>query len=888
MPSRESGLNSDDSGRRRSTRTTRDNQNQKEPKNNNANNQNQPQPSDLHKGQQSGQNESSGRQSSLADGVRHDGSQPGGGSGQDQALNAGSKGAASDVGKQGGGDMSQSDGINAAAGAAGRAVGEQQAKKGKGAASKEQGGKQGSSSASSGQKNKPSNSADKNSRRSQSNDTDSNKSSTRGQNADSKSNESSGINNQSKSPGDKDSASSKLAGAGGESEDHKQNGNANGADNNNPEADPTADPKTGMTGGLNGIGADATGVDYSDKKLGDRLEHQAADVAMDATPYLGQVNSARKALKNYNKEKNAAGGDDDQLSDKVEEGADKVVDGGINTAKAAGVGVGGGAMGIGAMMALMFVKTLTLVKAMGGMAMGLLASIGSAISSAFATVTSFLAATLSIGTTAATALLSTVIAGVLVVTSVVGMSVASPRDAGNAASNACSPTNTAVVSGVMDRIESDGETTAQREENAGKLWSVYSELGGTKTQTAAVLGNLHVESVGLDPTAVETILDEPFLNGPKKQAAEAAKFDVKVVAPAYAADYPAIQQMGIGLAQWTNGRNLLLQAFAEEQDMPWHEFDTQMMFMLEGDEGYRQDQLLDFIKSGSSNVDTETERFMNTWIGLTSPNDSLGKRLTAAKDYAFMLERATADKDYAEGILAGVNIDKSEGNNAAGAFHQDDGCGDTVKSHYANVSVDGTGAVPTDLTLTPWKRDDLPESLKKYAVNPEDTGIAWGNAEGWAPQILPDQCVALSDSYMVNLYPEWNKGGRSTQKPNGNGHVTASVWAAHFGETTSKAPQKGAVFSSNVFPPYGHTGIVMHVFENGDILAVEQNIRGYSGQFAPGLNYSWSWQVYRKGTYESENWDFFKPSEFEPQWYKDGRTVDTPDESESDSEDVAA
>lgn len=639
-------------------------------------------------------------------------------------------------------------------------------------------------------------------------------------------------------------------------------------------ADPAADPKSGLTGGLDGIGADATGVDYSDKGLKDRLEHQAADVAMDATPYLAQFNSARKALKNYNKEKNAAGGDDDQLSDKVEDATDKVVDGGINTAKATGAAAGAGGLGIGGMMGLMMVKTLLFFKGLGSMALGLLGSIGSAIAGAFTAATSFVAGMLGVGTAVAASFIGTMTAGAVLTSAIFGtFLLGPPRDAGNA-TNACTPDTAIVSEAVSDRVESDGQGDAQREENAKKLWSVYSELGGTKAQTSAVLGNLHHESAGLDPTAVETILGEPFMNGPQKQAAEAADFKIAAVNPSYSARFPAITYMGIGLAQWTNGRNLLLQEFSKAQDMPWHQFDTQMMFMLEGDEEYRQTQLLDFIKSGGSNVDSATGDFMTGWIGLPSGHASLSARQGHAQDYAFMLERATADKNYAEGILAGVNIDKSEGNNAAGAFHQDDGCGDTVKSHYGSAVADGTGAVPTDLTLTPWKKDDLPESLQQYAVDPEDTGISWGNADGWAPQIYPDQCVALSDSYMINLYPEWNKGGRSTAKPRGNGHATAGSWAAHFGETTSPVPQKGAVFSSNVFPPYGHTGIVQHVFENGDILVVEQNIRGYSGQLAPGMSYSWSWQVIRKGTYESEGWEFFKPSEFEPQWYKDGSGED--------------
>lgn len=56
-----------------------------------------------------------------------------------------------------------------------------------------------------------------------------------------------------------------------------------------------------------------------------------------------------------------------------------------------------------------------------------------------------------------------------------------------------------------------GNVSGDMDESARKLYSFFTQLGYTKTNIAGVFGNWEVES-GLDPTAVETIFDEPFLD----------------------------------------------------------------------------------------------------------------------------------------------------------------------------------------------------------------------------------------------------------------------------------------------------------------------------------------------------------------------------------------
>lgn len=613
-------------------------------------------------------------------------------------------------------------------------------------------------------------------------------------------------------------------------------------------------------------GSNATGVDYSDKSMKDQLEHQAADLAMDATPILGQINSARKALKDANKKKRElTGPKEDDALDSVEKGADKVVDGGIKGVKIAAAGAAAGSVGAMAMATMMVIKLLMMIKgvamAMFGKVLGFFTGI---IKGAGSIVSSLLGVSATVGNAIASGVIgiSLTVGGGLGIGALENMN----RDSGGV--GACLPDSTSVPESSQDYVQGGGDATLMQEENAGKLWSVYSELGASKEQTAAVLGNLHHESSGLDPTATETIYAEPFQMGPRKMDALAKDYKVGLIDSAYGARFPAIKYIGIGLAQWTNDRNRLLIDYADKQGANWYDFDTQIGFMLAGDSPGRQTQLTDFLAATPGNIDAETERFMNSWIGLSSPNPSIGERKTNSAEYLFLLERATADTDYAETILSGINVNRGDGNASAGAYHRDDGCGDAIISHYRGKEVDGTGEVPAGLVLVPWTRETLPESLRPFSVDPGMAGLTWGSAAGWASGVIADQCVALSTSYFMQLYPDWDKDGKATTRPFGNGKDTAPGWAKHYGESLSDSPQSGSVFSDKTSSSYGHTGIVQHVFANGDILVNEQNVRGASGEGA-GISYSWSWRIIKKDRYQQSNWVFFKPANAEPKWSSD-------------------
>lgn len=153
-----------------------------------------------------------------------------------------------------------------------------------------------------------------------------------------------------------------------------------------------------------------------------------------------------------------------------------------------------------------------------------------------------------------------------------------------------------------------------------------------------------------------------------------------------------------------------------------------------------------------------------------------------------------------------------------------------------------------------WKRDELPDEMKKFAVNPESIGLSWGNASGWeAIAYNGGQCTDFSASFSYKLW-----GLKQTA---GNGMAVVNNWISAYGNKgKTDSPKNGAVFSSPPVAsnPYGHTGIISHVFENGDILIVEQNVLGYSGD-SIGQKYTWSYHLVPNGGYAG--WSFYYPGD---------------------------
>lgn len=90
--------------------------------------------------------------------------------------------------------------------------------------------------------------------------------------------------------------------------------------------------------------------------------------------------------------------------------------------------------------------------------------------------------------------------------------------------------------------------------------------------------------------------------------------------------------------------------------------------------------------------------------------------------------------------------------------------------------------------------------------------------------------------------------------------MVVSNWVRAFGGNSDKKPSSGAVFSASGSSSAGHTGVVSHVFENGDMLIVEQNFSTYSGDNGGFGQYSWNYRYVSTLELVKDGYSFYNPA----------------------------
>lgn len=412
-----------------------------------------------------------------------------------------------------------------------------------------------------------------------------------------------------------------------------------------------------------------------------------------------------------------------------------------------------------------------------------------------------------------------------------------------------------------------GSAQMETDENVKKIYSVLTQAGFTKEAIAGVVGNWFAES-SVDPTGMETIYNEPFQIGPRKRAAIEANYNKQIIAPGY--DFSAIKLIGIGMGQWTNGRNTGLRNYAASKQRNWYELELQLEYFLvePGEVTY-----VNSFKNFKGSPEDAALDFEAKWERVAYATE---KRINAAKRFYAMFDTFVVDKDYADSVLSSAAVDASTVNHVQAMANKSK----KNKCDKKKVSdiMDYTGVWPDDVQGWAWDPETLPASLKKYTHDPAQYGLSYGGSKNWIEG--SGQCVDFSNSYYSVLYPDF--AGITY----GNGTATADRWAERFNETTTKVPHKGAVFScdNSYSDGAGHTGIVEHVFANGDMLVIEQNTAPFSGD-AAGKPNTWNWRKVSKAEYTNEssktgntwNWRFFKPSSVKSKWRAQKESKDKKD-----------
>ena len=382
---------------------------------------------------------------------------------------------------------------------------------------------------------------------------------------------------------------------------------------------------------------------------------------------------------------------------------------------------------------------------------------------------------------------------------------------------------------------------------AETLFKVLTEdFGLSGTSAAGWIGNVQAES-GFDMAAVEAENNQSYAG------------------------------RGYGLFQFTPGSKYLDSEFYKKGASQEEEIKHQVEFVWNSEfangayQSYLPNASSWFGLSGVDSIDDvldndNVENAMLIFFSVYERGDVAQmhreRRLTAAKaaNSLFNTKNVKADKSKWK-LSGGTSSNTATITTKAGLNEDNVDCDeDSSKDSDSGGATDGTGTVPADATAWGYKPDEVPDSLKGFIHDPAKLGMEYGGSKGWydpGSLYLAGQCVNFTIS-MANII--WGHEGSVT----GDGISQAQGWAGVFGNSTKTKPKAGAVFSSGSSNP-GHTGIVSHVFENGDILIIEQNTP-LSGADYYGKSWTWNYRIHTVAQQKADNFVFAYPDSGEPKW----------------------
>ena len=339
-------------------------------------------------------------------------------------------------------------------------------------------------------------------------------------------------------------------------------------------------------------------------------------------------------------------------------------------------------------------KILAFMKNMMMLMMQLLQN---AIALATAAVQAVIASVVHIITTIAAALaISTIAATIGVIGAVAVVAVAAVVVVSGVVNDQTAQRDSVTVDCKVDYKSYDDLSSLDNEELdaiASKVYSALSVYGLPDVNISGILGNWAIES-GIDATSVETIFDEKYTIGSRKQNAmgDWDEFVKDVVFPAYnrkvsinESGYQATDGYcypGIGLGQWTGERARMLVIWAqnastEDLERHWYDMDVQLSFMVGGD--IRKSWLEAWTTEATPEL--AAKNFKEGWEG--NGNGTLEDRQKQAAYYFMRMGEWEVDADYGQSILELAGTTSVNGD-ARAAVQNYDKCG--VRS-YENASI---------------------------------------------------------------------------------------------------------------------------------------------------------------------------------------------------------
>lgn len=423
---------------------------------------------------------------------------------------------------------------------------------------------------------------------------------------------------------------------------------------------------------------------------------------------------------------------------------------------------------------------------------------------------------------------------------------------------------------------------AQQLENVKKIYSVLKEYGLSDAEIAGAVGNMQQES-GINPKRIEAMnsANESTFTKANKEGSTVenlfgswdsfvARYGGGLNESGYL--YEGQHWMGVGLIQWTGGSNYSLWKWAKANNMDMWALDTQLTALLTPESGPYADRLKVFVTKDNKTPESAAVNFLNFVeyaSGSFTPGDGTHAKAENRQKYAaawyVKIKEMQVDKDYAKSVLAKVtsSIKAASDGKVSSTQADADDCNDESVSYGGSGWQEKGGTYSSNTGgWQAWKYDQLPDELKQYAIDPRSVGMKWHSSEGWTigagnyiSSNINDQCTTLSAALIGVL---WQKDGKPLGMGaglSGNGDQLVGQMVSTMGVKSRTEPVSGDLVSTGT---YNHTQVVSHVFENGDILVVEQNVTGFSGQ-GNGESFSWSYQYVTKAKYEADKYTFASP-----------------------------
>lgn len=459
---------------------------------------------------------------------------------------------------------------------------------------------------------------------------------------------------------------------------------------------------------------------------------------------------------------------------------------GADIAKGAvgGVAVGGAAHVVAIMMLLQFLKQmLAMVQAMiHNLLTSIMAFIANMISSVVGTVVAFgsgIAGALGLSTLVGAVVAGAGIIGAIFVT-VVGLFSGSSSSAAQYDDPVLSCLMSADVKAAVD--SADPTDISERElANAKEVYAVLAGWGMPDANIAGIIGNWQAES-RIDPTSVEGIFNAPYVMNPQKKA--------------LATD----TNKGIGLGQWTFGRNANLRKFADKLGKSWWTLEVQLSYMLSSGEGSDANVVRDMILNDLGDPSTAAKHFHDKWERSADTASMAQRRLDKAEAIFPLLSGWEVDVQLADSLL-----------NQAGTTLEDANDKQVARAKANCRSMDTVDVALADGGMTDEDAQALVDLYNREGDGFLDGRYGEYGGPGSCGTDHAMNCVSFS-TYFLNKYTTFQT------YPGGNGIDTAGRVAQALGRKLTTTPVAYSVGSGPGSGPAGHTLVVLAV--EGDVVTI--------------------------------------------------------------------